>query len=110
MSYVPEGEEEPPHLRRLRLLVMVLGIVLILGIVTIAATIVIRLGFGGEGEVSGTVSASSVILPEGHTIIATGQGSGTLHVITRGPDGAETIHIFHATSGAKLNQTRIERQ
>ena len=50
MSYVPEGEEEPPQIRRLRVMVMVLLVVLMLGIVTIAATIVIRLGLGGAPQ------------------------------------------------------------
>lgn len=111
MSYVPEGEEEPPHLRRLRLLVMILGVVLILGIVTIAATIVIRLGFAEGGKpVARGVSASSVVLPEGHTIIATGQGVETLHVTTRNLEGVEMIRIFDAESGVEISRTKIERR
>lgn len=107
MRYAPDGEEEPAPLRRLRLLVMVLIIVLILGFVAMAGTIVIRLGLRGGAE---RVDIDQLTLPAGHDIVVTGQGPGTLHVVLRGPDGVETLHIYDARTGGYLSKTVISRR
>lgn len=107
MRYVPEGEVEPPALRRLRLLVMGLTIVLIVGFVAMVATIVIRLGFGGGAE---PVSADSISLPIDAEVVATGQGRGTLHFLLRSPDGTEALHIFDANSGDEISRTVLVRE
>ncbi len=105
--------EEPPFLRRLRLMVMVLIVVLILGVLAIAATIVIRLGFGVSDAPSATpvpISAEGIILPTGHDVIATGQGTGTVHFLMRAPDGSEALYLFDETTGREISRTPVSRQ
>lgn len=109
MRYAEEDEEEPPQLKRLRLLVTVLTIVLILGIVTIAATIVIRLGFGGMQSVPVGVLAEALSLPADHQIVATGQGPGTVHVVLQAPSGVQALHIYDAGTGSLLSKTQLTR-
>lgn len=99
-------EKEPPQVRQLRLLVMVLIVVLILGFLAIVATIVIRLGIGGAPGQG--VAVEQLALPAGE-IVATGQGPGTLHVVLRGPDGVETLRIFHAGTGEEKSATVLQR-
>ena len=109
MSYVPEGEEEPPQIRRLRVMVMVLLVVLMLGIVTIAATIVIRLGIGG-GPQAQTLTAEAIALPEGAEITALGHGpDGVLVTIRRG-DGSEALRLHNAGTGELVRETAILRE
>lgn len=86
---------------------MALLVVLMLGIVTIAATIVIRLGFGGDAA-SG-VAAEGLVLPAGE-IISTGQGDGTVLFVVRGDDGAEVLYVYDAKSGAQLSETQVNRE
>ncbi len=107
MSYAPEDEEEPPQVRRLRMLVMVLIVVLILGFVAMVGTIVIRLGFPDQRPQP--IAADALSLPAGHDIIATGQGKGTVHVLLRDPDGSEMLYVFDARTGAELSKTAIIR-
>lgn len=105
--------EEPPFLRRLRLMVMVLIVVLILGVLTIAATIVIRLGFGAGDAPRAeptAISADGIILPSGHEVIATGQGPGTVHFLMRAPDGNEALYLFDEITGHEISRTPISRQ
>ncbi len=103
MRYVPEGEEEPPQVRRLRLMAMALMGILIVGFVAMVGTIVIRLGLMGDG----LVEAEAFQLPEGR-IVATGRGDGTvLFVLER--EGAETLLVYDAGSGALESQTPILR-
>ena len=105
MTYTPEGEAEPPQVRRLRQMVMVLIVVLILGFVAMVGTIVIRLGVKGGAE---AVTAENLRLPDGAEIVATGQGPGTLHVVVR-QDGSELLIVFDKDTGEELSRTRIER-
>lgn len=105
MTYEPEDEEEPPQVRRLRLLVMTLIVVLIVGFLVIVGTIVIRLGvFGGD---SGPVTAERFALPAGE-IVATGQGQGTVLFVLR-DEGGERLLIYDAGTGALRSATPIER-
>ena len=98
MRYTTDEDlPEPPHLKRLRQMVMVLLVVLMLGILTIAATIVIRLGFGGGAD---GVAAEGIVLPEGE-IVSTGQGDGTVLFVVRRDD---------AKTGARLSATKVERE
>ncbi|MEO1493618.1 MAG: DUF6476 family protein [Pseudomonadota bacterium] len=109
----PEEFEEPPFLRRLRLLVMVLIFVLIVGVLAIAGTIVIRLGFGiGERPVAvpTAITAEEIILPEAHEIVATGQGPGVLHLVLRAEDGSEALYVFDAVSGREISRTPLVRE
>ena len=114
MAYDPEDDvEEPPQLRRLRILVMALMVVLMLGIVTIAVTIVIRLGFVGEGTGGATVPqlrAEAVALPEGAEITALGQGAQGLLVSIRLADGRELLRVHDAVTGALVQETVIQRE
>jgi len=88
-------------------MVMVLLVVLMVGILTIAATIVIRLGFGGDAA-SG-VAAEGLVLPAGE-ITSTGQGDGTVLFVVRGDDGAEKLYVFDAKSGTQLSATILRRE
>ncbi len=109
----PQDDEfiEPAHLRRLRLLVTGLTVVLIVGVLAIAATIVIRLGFGvGEALSGGPVRADRFELPEGAEIVALGRGSGTVMFVLRGPDGAEALHVFDEASGEPESRSAIMRR
>ena len=105
-----EDEEELPHLRRLRRMVMALMVVLMLGILAIAATIVIRLGVGGGEPGPGPISAPELVLPADHQIIATGRGPGTVHFTVAAPDGSEFLIVLDAASGAERSRTPITRQ
>ena len=109
MSYVPEGEEEPPQIRRLRVLVMVMLVVLMLGIVTIAATIVIRLGFGGEPSAQ-KLTADAIALPAGAEITALGHGPDGVLVTVKTRDGAESLRLHDAATGELLRETAIIRE
>ena len=109
MSYVPEGEEEPPQIRRLRVLVMVMLVVLMLGIVTIAATIVIRLGFGGEPSAQ-KLTADAIGLPAGAEITALGHGPSGVLITVRQEDGSEVLRLHDAATGRLLRETAIIRE
>lgn len=98
---------EPPHLRRLRWLVIGLTVVLILGVLAIAATIVMRLGFGFGG--AGPVTAERFDLPPGE-IVAVGRGEGTVLFVLRRPDGTETLRVYDARSGAPAGESAISRE
>lgn len=103
---------EPAPVRRLRVLVTTLMIVLIGGMITVAGALVIRLGLtGGSGGTAALapVSAERLLLPEGAEIRALGRAPGEVLVVTRGPDGAERLHIFDAATGAARSRTPIER-
>jgi hypothetical protein len=102
---------EPAHLRRLRLLVTALTVVLIVGVLAIAATIVIRLGFGfGEAFSGGPVGAERFELPAGAEIVAVGRGSGTVMFVLRGAGGAEALHVFDEASGALESRSAVTRR
>ena len=109
MSYVPEGEEEPPQIRRLRVLVMVMLVVLMLGIVTIAATIVIRLGFGGEPSAQ-KLTADAIALPAGARITALGHGPSGVLVTVQLEDGSEVLRLHDAETGALKRETALVRE
>lgn len=106
MSQPPDIEEEPPQIRLLRRLSMLLIVVLILGFLTIVATIVIRLGFGGASGQG--VAVETLALPAGE-IVATGQGPGTVHFILRNEDGVERLLVFDAETGAQVSGTVLQR-
>ena len=74
---------------------MALMVVLMLAILAIAATIVIRLGFGAG---SGPVAAERFTLPKGE-VVGIGQGEGTVLFLIRGADGIERLHVFDAEDG-----------
>lgn len=106
MRYVRDGEEETPALRRLRWLVMSLMVVLMVSIVAIAATIVIRLGFGGA---SIPAKAERFALPAGE-VVGMGQGVGTVMFLVRGGDGVQRLYVFDAdTGGAPVSVSIVER-
>ena len=112
MAQHPDDDfPEPAHLRRLRLLVTGLTVVLIVGVLAIAATIVIRLGFGiGEAFSGGPVRAERFDLPAGAEIVAVGRGSGTVMFVLRSADGTEGLHVFDEASGALESRSAIGRR
>jgi Family of unknown function (DUF6476) len=111
MPQYPDDEfPEPAHLRRLRWLVTGLTVVLILGVLAIAATIVIRLGFGvGEAFSGGPVRAERFALPAGAEIVAVGRGPGTVMFVLRGADGTEALHVYDEATGAPESRSAIMR-
>lgn len=85
--------------------------VLIVGVLAIAATIVIRLGFGvGEAFSGGPVRAERFALPAGADIVAVGRGQGTVVFVLRGSDGEEALHVFDQASGEPESRTIITRE
>ena len=77
----------------------------------IAATIVIRLGFGvGEAFSSGPVDAERFALPAGAEIVAVGRGPGTVMFVLREPEGVEALHVFDASTGARESRSEIKRE
>ncbi|MEM9098407.1 MAG: DUF6476 family protein [Pseudomonadota bacterium] len=104
-----EDFEEPPHLRRLRLLVTVLTSVLIFGMLAMVAIFVIRLGLP-SGVVGDTpIQAERFVLPEGEAISALGRGSNTVLITVDGPKG-EVLYSFDAMSGKRISATPIARE
>lgn len=86
---------------------MVMMIVLMAGILTIAATIVIRLGFGGGAQ---AVPAAAFSVPKGK-ITGLGRGEGTVLMVVRDAEGIEWLHVFDAGKGGKpLSVSRVVRE
>ncbi len=85
---------------------MALMVVLMLAIVAIAATVVIRLGFGlGHGA----VEAGQFTLPEGE-VLSVGRGEGTVLFLVRAEDGVQTLYVFDADDGgAPVSATVVSR-
>jgi hypothetical protein len=111
VQHLDSGLGEPSHLRRLRWLVTGLTVVLIVGVLAIAATIVIRVGFGvGEASADGPVRAERFALPAGADIVAVGRGPGTVLFVLREDDGAEALHVFDEASGAAESRSVIARE
>ena len=85
---------------------MALMVVLMLAILTIAATIVIRLGFGGG---SGPIAAENFDVPPGE-VVGLGQGEGTALFLIRGADGIERLYVFDAAKGGAPVSTSTVRR
>jgi hypothetical protein len=100
---------EPPGLRRLRWLVTGLMVALIVGVLSIAATIVIRLGFLGGRDVV-PVTAPAFRLPEAQEVLAVGRGQGTVLFLLRAPDGTESLHAFDERTGAPASVSAVTRE
>ncbi len=86
--------------------------VLILGMVAVSAAIVIglgRLSSGGEAAGLAPVAAAEIALPEGHAVLALGRSGGEVLILTRGPDGAETLRAIDAETGRLRSTTPIVR-
>ena len=110
MGFHDEDEfPEPPRLRRLRWLVTGLMVALIVGVLSIAATIVIRLGFLGGSAVA-PVTAPAFELPEAHEIVAVGRGDGAILFLLRAPDGTEALHAFDQRTGAPAGVSAVTRE
>ena len=76
----------------------------------IAATVVIRLGFGvGDAFSSGPIRAERFDLPAGAEIVAVGRGPETVLFVLRDADGAEWLHVFDDATGALDSRSAIER-
>jgi hypothetical protein len=111
MVHYDNGWPEPSHLRRLRWLVTGLTVVLIVGVLAIAATIVIRVGFGvGEASPGGPVLAERFALPQNAEIVAVGRGAGTVMFVLREDDGAEALLVFDEATGAPESRSIIARE
>ncbi|MEM8793837.1 MAG: DUF6476 family protein [Pseudomonadota bacterium] len=104
-----EDFEEPPHLRRLRLLVTVLTTVLIVGMLTMIALFVIRLGLFPDRQTDDQIAAETVILPQKAEITAIGRGKSTILITTTSENG-EILHVFDQITGDLISETAIERK
>jgi hypothetical protein len=103
---------EPPQVRRLRRLVSLLILVLIGGMLVVAAAMVAQLGaFRAAPEAPlAPISAGALALPAGAEVIALGRGPGEVLILTRSPDGVETLRAFDAATGAERSATPIQRE
>lgn len=97
-------------MRRLRLLVTTLMVVLILGMVTIVAAMVVRLGLMDVPGAPAPITAESLVLPEGHDVVSIGRGGGEVLILTRSPDGVETLRTFDAATGEPVSATSVTRE
>jgi len=97
-------------LRRLRFLVTTLTVVLILGMVIVVAAMVVRLGLFDRASESEPITAESLVLPAGAEVLSLGHAEGQLLILTRDADGAETLRVFDADSGAQISATPISRE
>jgi len=101
---------EPPQVRRLRLLVTTLMVVLILGMVIVVAAMVVRLGLLNAPAPTVPIAAEALALPQGHEVVSLGRGEGQVLVLTRAPDGTETLRAFDAVTGEQVSATPVTRE
>lgn len=103
---------EPPQVRRLRRLVSLLILVLIGGMLVVVAAMVVQLGvFRAAPQVPlGPISADAFTLPTGAEVVALGRGPSEVLILTRSPDGVETLRTFDAATGAERSATQIRRE
>lgn len=108
----PGDLPEPPQLRGLRRLVNLLLLVLIGGMLVVAVAMVVQLGAldGQRQAVPGPIGAQSLPLPEGAEIVSIGRAPGEVMMVTRAPDGGETLRVFDAASGEEISATPIRRE
>lgn len=87
-------------------------LVLIGGMVVVVVALVIRLGALEDQReaVLEPISAESFRLPEGASIVTIGHAPGEVLMVTRGPDGGETLRVFDATSGEEISATPVRRE
>lgn len=105
-----EDAPEPPSLRRLRLLVTTLTVVLILGMLVIVAAMVVRLGLFDESGPAGPIAAERLTLPDGAEVLSLGRAEGQILILTRDANGAETLRVFDAATGARVSETPVARE
>ncbi len=101
MSPLTEDQPEPPKLRFLRRLVVVLTATMIVGLLTIMVLIVMTLM--RKPAVTPDM-AKTIAIPSGETAQAFTQGSSWAAVVTKDEGGTERIHIFDPSSG-EIRQT-----
>ena len=107
-----EDLPEPPQVRRLRRLVSLLMLVLIGGMLVVVAAMVIQLGAIEDQReaVLEPVSAESFLLPDGAQIVTIGHAPGEVLMVTRAPDGEETVRVFDAMTGEEISATPVRRE
>ncbi len=106
-----EDLPEPPKLRFLRRMVVALTATLMVGVLTIAAAIVITVSRDPAPAplADGAELAERVTLPAKETLISATLSAGVLTVATRGPDGAETLRMFDASTGEARGVVAVAR-
>ena len=92
------------------MLVSVLILVLIGGVVTVVAALVINLSALTGTEAGPAPTAEALTLPAGEEIVTVGEGRGRVLVVTQDAEGVERLYGFDAGSGARVSETRIERE
>jgi hypothetical protein len=107
-SYTPEPEEgqEPPQIRRLRQLVMVLTGTLTLAIIIVVGLMTIRLLALGHAD--SPRPPAHLTLPDEESAQAVTLGTGWIAVVTRDPQGTERIRVFD-TDGTPITTTEISK-
>ena len=103
---------EPPQVRRLRRLVSLLIVVLIGGMLVVVIAMVVQLGAfrPPAAPPPGPVSAEGFTLPEGAEVVALGRAPGEVLILTRAAEGAETLRVFDAETGAEVSATPVRRE
>lgn len=78
----------------------------------VAVAMVVQLGAldGQRQAVPGPIGAQSFPLPEGAEIVSIGRAPGEVLMVTRAPDGGETLRVFDAASGEETSATPIRRE
>ncbi len=106
-----DGEDwgELPQFRTLRRLITVLTATLILGMMTIAGILAWRIASEPARPAVAPITADEVALPAGATIIAAGATAGALTVAIR-ENGAESLLVFDAATGALIKRLAIRRE
>lgn len=101
----PEDQPEPPRLRFLRRLVVVMTITMIAGLIVII-TLMIMTFLGTRSDAPETTGqlVDPLSLPRGEQARAYTQGTDWSAVVTRDSEGRERIHIFDPVTG-EIRQT-----
>ena len=78
----------------------------------VAAALVIQIGSleDQRAAVLEPVGAESFRLPEGAEVVTIGHAPGEVLMLTRAPDGRETLRVFDALTGEEISATPVRRE
>jgi hypothetical protein len=106
-----DGDElpEPPALRRLRWLVTALTAVLIVGVIIIVGALLLRITQPPPAD-DRRPTATSLVVPTGERITASGTAPGAMTLVTVDGDGVERLRLYDPETGRFQRAILIERQ
>jgi hypothetical protein len=112
-----DSSTDPPALRVLKVLVVVMGILIVAGVVTVVATIVSRLS-GGTKEAAAPVSSAPISVPFGEIahalpdearVVSVSAGSGRLYIHYETAGGLARVLVLDGATGAELGKIHLEQ-